>query len=173
MTAKAPNILIVMADQDGRAGVPADLRAMRLSARQTCRRWRETGLVFDSTWRRKPVMRRHRAPRSCPGLLPSRTRVYDNAARVRSRAFRPFRPRSSGFAARCTAPYSPARCTSAAPISLHGFEQRLTTDIYPRRLQLDAGLGSPPSIGRAGIHNMSSVRDAGLYDALEPASISA
>ena len=91
------------------------------------------------------------------GLLPSRTGVYDNAAEfaadiptfahyLRARGYRTILSGKMHF---------------CGPDQLHGFEERLTTDIYP------ADFGWTPDWDRpehrpSWYHNMSSVRDAGL-----------
>ena len=91
------------------------------------------------------------------GLLPSRTRVYDNAAEfgadlptfAHCLRLRGYQTILSGKMHFC------------GPDQLHGFEERLTTDIYP------ADFGWTPDWDRpehrpSWYHNMSSVRQAGV-----------
>ena len=62
---------------------------------------------------------------------------------------------SSAIARRCR-----ARCTSAVPDQLHGYEERLTSDIYPA----DYGWAvnwDEPEVRPSWYHNMSSVLQAG------------
>jgi choline-sulfatase len=90
------------------------------------------------------------------GLLPSRTHVYDNAAEFGSAI-----PtvahylRSAGYRTVLS-----GKMHFCGPDQLHGFEERLTTDIYP------ADYGWTPDWDRphdrpAWYHDMSSVLDAG------------
>ena len=143
---------------------------MRLSARQTCRRWRETWGRVRQRLLRKPVMR----------AIARLVYVWPLCRRARgSMTMRPsspltFRPSptlSVGFAA--IAPFSPARCTSCGPDQLHGFRAAADDRHLSRRLQLDAGLGSPRASAEAGIttHAGSGSR-GGVMRALEPSSIS-
>src|SRR5208282_3119903 len=154
MTARPPNILIVMADQMAPAFLPiyghAPTRApnMKDLARH--------GVVFDSAYCASPLCSPSRAS-LMTGLLPSRTRVYDNAAEFSADIptfahclrLRGYRTILSGKMHFC------------GPDQLHGFEERLTTDIYP------ADYGWTPDWDRpderpSWYHNMSSVGQAGV-----------
>ena len=154
MTAKAPNILIVMADQMAPAFLPIYghplVRAPNIQALA------RDGVVFDSAYCASPLCAPSRAS-FMSGLLPSRTRVYDNGAEfaadiptfAHALRLRDYRTILSGKMHFC------------GPDQLHGFEQRLTTDIYP------ADFGWTPDWNRpehrpSWYHNMSSVRDAGV-----------
>ena len=154
MTAKAPNFLIVMADQMAPAFLPIYghplVRAPNMQALA------QSGVVFDSAYCNSPLCAPSRAS-FMSGLLPSRTRVYDNAAEFAAdiptfaHALRlgGYRTILSGKMHFC------------GPDQLHGFEQRLTTDIYP------ADFGWTPDWDRPDhrpcwYHNMSSVRDASV-----------
>jgi choline-sulfatase len=69
--------------------------------------------------------------------LPSRTRVYGQRRRIRGRDT----VRSPIICvARATTPGLSGKMHFVGPDQLHGFEDRLTTDIYPGRFRLDAGL---------------------------------
>jgi choline-sulfatase len=154
MTANAPNILIVMADQMAPAFLPicghALVRAPNMLSLA------RDGVVFDSAYCASPLCAPSRAS-FMSGLMPSRTRVYDNAAEfaadiptfAHALRLRGYRTILSGKMHFC------------GPDQLHGFEQRLTTDIYP------ADFGWTPDWNRpehrpSWYHNMSSVRDAGV-----------
>ena len=121
--------------------------------------------MFDSAYCASPLCAPSRAS-FMSGLLPSRTRVYDNAAEFAAEIptfahalrLRGYRTILSGKMHFC------------GPDQLHGFEQRLTTDIYP------ADFGWTPDWDRpdhrpSWYHNMSSVRDAGVVRAHEPARL--
>ena len=154
MTAKAPNILIVMADQMAPASLPIYghplVRAPNMQALA------RDGVVFDSAYCASPLCAPSRAS-FMSGLLPSRTRVYDNAAEfaadiptfAHALRLRDYRTILSGKMHFC------------GPDQLHGFEQRLTTDIYPADFNWTPDWDRPDH-RPSWYHNMSSVRDAGL-----------
>ncbi|MGE0501508.1 MAG: choline-sulfatase [Rhizobiaceae bacterium] len=152
-----PNILIVMVDQltgtlfpDGPADflhVP-NLRALAsLSAR------------FAANYTASPLCAPARAS-FMSGMLPSRTRVYDNAAEFASDipTFA-HHLRSAGYRT-CLS----GKMHFVGPDQLHGFEERLTTDIYP------ADFGWTPDYRKPGeridwwYHNLGSVTGAGVAE---------
>ena len=155
MTAKAPNILIVMADQMAPAFLPIYghplVRAPHMQALA------RDGVVFDSAYCASPLCSPSRAS-FMSGLLPSRTRVYDNAAEFAADI-----PTFAHWLARCgaIARSSRARCTSAGRTSCMDSKQRLTTDIYPADFDWTPDWDRPEH-RPSWYHNMSSVRDAGL-----------
>ncbi len=124
MTARPPNILIVMADQMAPAFLPIYGHALTRAPHMLA--LAESGVVFDSAYCASPLCAPSRAS-FMTGLLPSRTRVYDNAAEFAAEIptfahhlrLRGFRTVLSGKMHFC------------GPDQLHGFEERLTTDIYP------------------------------------------
>jgi choline-sulfatase len=152
-----PNILILMVDQlngtffpDG----PADwLHAPNL------RRLAERSVRFANAYTASPLCAPARAS-LMSGQLPRRTRVYDNAAEFASDT-----PTYAHYLRR--AGY--ATCLSGkmhfvGPDQLHGFEERLTTDIYP------ADFGWTPDYRRPReridwwYHNLGSVTGAGVAE---------
>ncbi len=154
MTAKAPNVLIVMADQMAPAFLPVYGHAMTRAPNMLA--LARSGVVFDSAYCNSPLCSPSRAS-FMSGLLPSRTRVYDNAAEfgadlptfAHCLRLRGYQTILSGKMHFC------------GPDQLHGFEERLTTDIYP------ADFGWTPDWDRpehrpSWYHNMSSVRQAGV-----------
>ncbi len=154
MTVKPPNILIVMVDQLAPAFLPIHghtlVKAPHLVALA------ENGVVFERAYCASPLCSPSRAS-FMSGLLPSRTGVYDNAAEFSADVptfahhlrIRGYRTVLSGKMHFC------------GPDQMHGFEQRLTTDIYP------ADYGWTPDWDHplerpSWYHNMSSVSQAGL-----------
>jgi choline-sulfatase len=154
VTGKAPNIVLVMADQMAPAFLPiyghAHVRAPNMQALA------RDGVVFDSAYCASPLCAPSRAS-FMSGLLPSRTKVYDNAAEfgsdvptfahaLRARGYRTILSGKMHF---------------CGPDQLHGFEERLTTDIYPADFNWTPDWDRPEH-RPSWYHNMSSVRDAGL-----------
>jgi len=154
MTARAPNILIVMADQMAPAFLPVYghplVRApnMALLARD--------GVVFDSAYCASPLCAPSRAS-FMSGLMPSRTRVYDNAAEFAA----DIPTFAHGLRARGYRTILSGKMHFCGPDQLHGFEERLTTDIYPADFDWTPDWDRPEH-RPSWYHNMSSVRDAGL-----------
>jgi choline-sulfatase len=154
MIAKAPNILIIMADQMAPAFLP--IYGHSLVRTPNMQALARDGVVFDSAYCASPLCAPSRAS-FMSGLLPSRTRVYDNAAEfaadiptfAHALRLRDYRTILSGKMHFC------------GPDQLHGFEQRLTTDIYPADFNWTPDWDRPEH-RPSWYHNMSSVRDAGL-----------
>jgi len=150
---RRPDILIVMADQLTPSALPFHgnpvTRAPALS-------WlAESGVVFDAAYSASPLCSPGRAS-FLTGLLPSRTGAYDNAAGFGSDipTFAHYL-RRDGYRTVLS-----GKMHFCGPDQLHGFEERLTTDIYP------ADYGWTPDWERDGdrptwYHDMSSVIDAG------------
>ena len=153
MTARAPNILIVMANQMTPAFLPVYGHSV-VKAPNMLSLARD-GIVFDSAYCASPLCAPSRAA-FMSGLMPSRTGVYDNAAEfpadiptfahaLRARGYRTILSGKMHF---------------CGPDQLHGFEQRLTTDIYPADFNWTPDWDRPEH-RPSWYHNMSSVRDAG------------
>src|SRR5271156_853821 len=153
MTAKAPNILIVMADQRAPAFLPIYGHGMTRAPNMLA--LARSGVVFDSAYCNSPLCSPSRAS-FMSGLLPSRSRAYDNAADFGADVptfahclrFQGYKTILSGKMHFC------------GPDQLHGFEERLTTDIYP------ADFGWTPDWSNfqhrpSWYHNMDSVTQAG------------
>ncbi|MFP5075811.1 choline-sulfatase [Rhizobium sp. YIM 134829] len=157
MTAARPNILIIMVDQlngtlfpDG----PADfLHAPHLKslARRSAR--------FVNNYTASPLCAPARAS-FMAGQLPSRTGVYDNAAEyVSSIPTFAHHLRRAGYYTALS-----GKMHFVGPDQLHGFEERLTTDIYP------ADFGWTPDYRKPGeridwwYHNLGSVTGAGVAE---------
>ena len=151
----SPNILIIMVDQlngtlfpDG----PADwLHAPHLKrlARGSAR--------FANAYTASPLCAPARAS-FMSGQLPSKTGVYDNAAEfAASIPTYAHHLRAAGYQT-CLS----GKMHFVGPDQLHGFEERLTTDIYP------ADFGWTPDYRKPGTridwwyHNLGSVTGAGI-----------
>jgi choline-sulfatase len=152
-----PNILIIMVDQltgtlfaDGPA---AFLHAPNLRALA------ERSVRFANCYTASPLCAPARAS-FMSGQMPSRTRVYDNAAEFAS-SIPTFAHHLRGAGYRtCLS----GKMHFVGPDQLHGFEERLTTDIYP------ADFGWTPDYRHPGeridwwYHNMGSVTGAGVAE---------
>ena len=149
-----PNILVVMVDQLNPAFLPIHghplVRAPHLQTLAA------RGMVFDNAYCNSPLCSPSRTA-FMTGSLPSRTGGFDNAAE-----FRADLPTFAHYLRRLGyGTVLSGKMHFCGPDQMHGFEERLTTDIYP------ADYGWTPDWDRpderpSWYHNMSSVTDAGL-----------
>ena len=152
-----PNILILMVDQlngtffpDG----PADfLHAPNLKALAA------RSVRFANAYTASPLCAPARAS-FMSGQLPRRTRVYDNAAEFASDIpTYAHHLRRAGYRTALS-----GKMHFVGPDQMHGFEERLTTDIYP------ADFGWTPDYTKPGeridwwYHNLGSVTGAGVAE---------
>ena len=152
-----PNILIVMVDQlngtlfpDGPADWLHAPNLKKLAARSA---------RFRNAYTASPLCAPGRAS-FMSGQLPSRTQVYDNAAEFASSIpTYAHHLRRAGYQT-CLS----GKMHFVGPDQLHGFEERLTTDIYP------PDFGWTPDYRKPGeridwwYHNMGSVTGAGVAE---------
>ena len=152
-----PNILIFMVDQlngtlfpDGPAAWLHAPNLRKLAARST---------RFANAYTASPLCAPGRAA-FMSGQLPSQNGVYDNAAEFRSDIpTYAHHLRRAGYYT-CLS----GKMHFVGPDQLHGFEERLTTDIYP------ADFGWTPDYRKPGeridwwYHNMGSVTGAGVAE---------
>ncbi|WP_020409983.1 choline-sulfatase [Hahella ganghwensis] len=150
---KQPNILFIMADQMAADSLPIYghpiVKAPNLTALA------ENGVVFDSAYCNSPLCAPSRYV-LMSGQLPSKIGAYDNSADLPADipTFAHYL-RVSGYKTALS-----GKMHFCGPDQLHGFEERLTTDIYP------ADYGWFPdwedfSQRPTWYHNMSSVTQAG------------
>ncbi|KPN64432.1 choline-sulfatase [Aliiroseovarius crassostreae] len=152
-----PNILIVMVDQcngtlfpDGPADWLHAPNLKKLAARS---------VRFQNSYTASPLCAPGRAS-FMSGQLPRRTGVYDNAAEFRSDIpTYAHHLRRAGYYTALS-----GKMHFVGPDQMHGFEERLTTDIYP------ADFGWTPDYRKPGeridwwYHNMGSVTGAGVAE---------
>ncbi len=144
-----PNLLLLMADQ-----LPASAlgcygnRAARTPNLDGLAR---AGRVFENAYCSSPICAASRASLMA-GALPSRLQVYDNGADFAASTPTICHPlRGHGYRTTLC-----GKMHFIGPDQLHGFEERLTPDIYP------AGLGWTPDWGQGVVHNPgTSVRELG------------
>jgi choline-sulfatase len=149
-----PNILVVMADQLSPAFLPAYghmiVKTPHIDALA------RHGVVFENAYCASPLCSPSRAS-FMTGLLPSRTRVYDNAAEFAA-DLPTFAHHLRGLGYRTVLSGKMHFC---GPDQMHGFESRLTTDIYPADFGWTPDWDHPEE-RPSWYHNMSSVTQAGL-----------
>ena len=150
---RRPNILFIMADQMAGPALPVYghpvVKAPNITALA------ESGVVFDSAYCNSPLCAPSRFSMMA-GQLPSRIGAYDNAAEF---------PAGIPTFAHYLRVLGYRTCLSGkmhfvGPDQLHGFEERLTTDIYPS----DFGWTPDwqrPELRPSWYHNMLSVVQAG------------
>lgn len=157
MPASKPNILIIMVDQLSALFLRA--YGHKVVKTPTLDRLAEEGVVFEQAYSPSPLCAPARAV-FMSGLLPSLTGVFDNAAEFPSGVptfvhylrLEGYRTCLSG------------KMHFVGPDQLHGFEERLTTDIYPA----DFGWTPDWRLKQERIdwwyHNMTSVKQAGIAE---------
>ena len=152
-----PNILVLMVDQlagtffpDGPADFLHAPNLKALAARST---------RFANSYCPSPLCGPSRAS-FMTGQMPSRTGVYDNAAELPAATpTYAHHLRRAGYQTALS-----GKMHFVGPDQLHGFEERLTTDIYP------ADFGWTPDYTKPGeridwwYHNMGSVTGAGVAE---------
>jgi choline-sulfatase len=158
MEARRPNVLLVMADQLAASWLPPYghriVKAPHLSALA------ESSTVFESAYCPSPLCAPSRAG-VLTARLPSRTGVFDNGAEL------PATAPTLAHALRAEGYFTAlaGKMHFVGPDQLHGFEERLTADIYPGDLdwtpdwRLAAGEHLP------WYHTMESVLEPGVCTA--------
>ncbi len=150
-----PNLLVFMVDQ--MTGVLLDDGMIEHLHIPNMRRLIERGVKFDNAYTSSPLCTPARGS-FMTGQLPSRNGIYDNAAEFQATtpSFAHYL-REMGYQTALS-----GKMHFVGPDQLHGFEERLTTDIYP------ADFGWTPNWQRPleridwWYHNLSSVTEAGI-----------
>jgi choline-sulfatase len=116
-----------------------------------------SGVVFDNAYCPSPLCAPSRAA-LLTGRLPSRTGVFDNGAELRaSLPTIAHHLRAAGYTT-CLA----GKMHFVGPDQLHGFEERLTTDIYPADMAWTPDWRLPPRERLPWYHTMESVLSPGV-----------
>lgn len=149
-----PNILLIQVDQMAAPALPVYghplVKAPHIAALA------EKSVVFDSAYCNSPICASSRYS-MLSGRLPSAIRAFDNASEFSSAI-----PtlahylRSLGYSATLG-----GKMHFVGPDQLHGFEERLTTDIYPSDFSWTPNWTEGPKNKPTGI-SMSNVVDAGV-----------
>jgi len=150
-----PNILLIMADQLAAPALPA--YGHRLVKAPHIDRLAERGVLFEQAYCNSPLC----APSRCSmmaGRLPSRIGAYDNASEFPAAVPTVAHGlRAAGYRT-CLA----GKMHFVGPDQLHGFEERLTTDVYPSDFGWTPNWDAPEERIDWWYHNMLSVKQAGV-----------
>lgn len=153
---RRPNVLLIMADQLSAPflslhGGPAITPNIdRLAAR---------GVVFSSAYSNSPLCAPARFA-MMSGQLNSKIEAYDNASEFASNIpTYAHHLRSAGYQTTLV-----GKMHFVGPDQLHGFEERLTTDIYPADFGWTPNWADPDGRFDWWFHNMDSVVNAGVAD---------
>ena len=150
-----PNILLLMADQLAASWLPAYGHGI-VQAPHLDRLARE-GAVFEHAYCPSPLCTPSRAA-LLTGRLPSRTGVYDNAAELRaSEPTVAHHLRAAGYAT-CLS----GKMHFVGPDQQHGYERRLTPDVYPADLDWTPDWRMPATDRLPWYHSMESVLEPGV-----------
>jgi choline-sulfatase len=145
-----PNVLLVMVDQLAAGWLPAYghhvVQAPVIGALA------EEGVVFERAYCPSPLCAPSRSA-LLTGLLPSRIGVFDNAAEMRaSLPTVTHHLRAAGYGTILC-----GKMHFVGPDQLHGFEERLTTDVYPADLEWTPDWRMPLTQRLPWYHTMESV----------------
>jgi choline-sulfatase len=152
-----PHILLVMVDQ--LAAPFLRTYGHPITKTPTIDGLAESGVVFESAYTPSPLCAPARAS-FMTGLLPSRSCVYDNSAELASSipTFAHYL-RLEGYRT-CLS----GKMHFVGADQLHGFEERLTTDVYPGDFGWTPDWSKPGERVDWWYHNTSSVKEAGVAE---------
>ena len=153
-----PNILLIMADQLSAFALPSYghpvVKAPHITGLA------EEGVLFENAYCNSPLCAPSRAS-MMTGRLPSRIGAYDNASEFPAGLpTLAHRLRAQGYLT-CLA----GKMHFVGPDQLHGFEERLTPDIYPADFAWIPNWDEPEERIDWWYHNMLSVKQAGSAEA--------
>lgn len=153
MSASPPNILLLVADQLTPGALPAYGNAVVRTPQLD--RLAAEGVVFDAAYCASPLCAPSRYG-LLSGCLPSTFNAFDNASELSSEVPTvAHHLRQAGYQTILS-----GKMHFAGPNQLHGFEERLTTDIYPADFGWTPDW-EQPEVRQEWYHNPSSVEQAG------------
>jgi choline-sulfatase len=152
------NLLLVIADQLAARSLPA--YGNTVVKAPYLERLADEGVVFESAYCSSPLCAPSRAS-FITGRLPSRIGAYDNGAELPAAVPTiAHRLRAVGYRTALA-----GKMHFIGPDQLHGFEERLTPDIYPAGMHWIPDWEAPLSEHKPWYHDMSSVFEAGISEA--------
>ena len=152
------NFLIVIVDQLSPRALPA--YGNEVVKAPNIDQLAATGVVFEHAYCSSPLCAPSRAS-FMTGRLPSRIGVYDNGAELAaSIPTVAHHLRANGYRTVLA-----GKMHFIGPDQLHGFEERLTPDIYPAGMHWIPDWEAPLSTHLPWYHDMSSVFEAGVTEA--------
>jgi choline-sulfatase len=154
---RRPNVLLLMCDQLAAGWLPdhgyAATRAPHLTALA------REGVVFESAYCASPLCGPSRAA-MLTGRLPSATGVFDNAAEWPAAMPTVVHAlRAAGYATALA-----GKMHFVGPDQLHGYEERLTTDVYPASFDWTPDWSLPSGSRLPWYHNVESLLMAGVHE---------
>lgn len=152
-----PNVLVFMVDQ--LAGTLFPDGPVEWLHTPNLRRLAGESVRFSNAYTPSPLCAPARAS-FMAGQLPSRTGVYDNGAEMRSDIpTYAHHLRRSGYQTSLS-----GKMHFVGPDQLHGFEERLTSDVYPSDFGWTPDYRKPGERADWWYHNMGSVTGAGVAE---------
>lgn len=152
-----PNLLVLMVDQ--MAGTLLDDNLIDHLHIPNLRKLIDRGVKFNNAYTSSPLCTPARGS-FMTGQLPSRNGIYDNAAEFpASTPTYAHYLRSMGYQTALS-----GKMHFVGPDQLHGFEERLTTDIYPADFGWTPDWNNPLERIDWWYHNLSSVTEAGIAE---------
>ena len=153
-----PNVLLIMADQLAASWLPAYGHAIVHAPNLTA--LSQEGVTFEHAYCPSPLCAPSRSA-MLTGQLPSRIGVFDNAAELAASVPTvAHHLRAAGYHT-CLV----GKMHFVGPDQLHGFEERLTPDIYPAGLDWTPDWRVPPTERLPWYHTMESVLRPGVCEA--------
>ena len=152
-----PNFLIVMVDQMN--GPILDPDMINFLHIPNMRKLLAKGVKFNNCYTPSPLCTPSRGS-FMTGMLPSRSGIYDNAAEFKSTtpSFAHYL-RDMGYQTALS-----GKMHFVGADQLHGFEERLTTDIYPADFGWTPNWENPLERVDWWYHNLTSVTEAGIAE---------
>jgi choline-sulfatase len=154
---RRPNVLLLMVDQLAAAWLPAYGNAVAQAPHLTA--LAGEGVRFESAYCASPLCGPSRAA-MLTGRLPSATGVYDNAAEWPAATPTVAHAlRAAGYATILA-----GKMHFVGPDQLHGYEERLTTDVYPADFDWTPDWSLPAGARLPWYHNVESLLQAGVRE---------
>jgi choline-sulfatase len=158
VSGRPPNLLLIMVDQLAAGWLPAYGHPVAQAPNLT--RLAREGVVFETAYCPSPLCLPSRAG-LLTGKLPSRIGAFDNAAELAaSTPTVAHHLRAHGYATSLA-----GKMHFVGPDQLHGFEERLTSDVYPADLIWTPDWRRPVGERLPWYHTMESVLRPGVCEA--------